>query len=34
MKDAFEYEIIDLVSQDEDENQNALGTEIIFTIKI
>ena len=30
MKDAFDYEIID----HKDENQNSLGTEIIFTIKI
>ncbi|WP_291720712.1 histidine kinase [Bernardetia sp.] len=30
MKDAFEYEIID----HKDENQNALGTEVVFSIKI
>ncbi len=36
MKDAFDYEIIDHKEeyQHEDENQNSLGTEVVFTIKI
>ena len=34
MKDTFEYEIIDLKYKDEDENQNSLGTEVVFLVKI
>jgi hypothetical protein len=34
MKDVFDYEIIDLKNKDEDGNENSLGTEIIFTVKI